>query len=370
MAEWITTWTQAHANMKLISGKLQNRTVRTEIRCGMDAKALRLRFSNSEGKKPVTLLAATVNQVPLQFSGQESAVLHPGGSVCSDSVYCEVQNGDILSVSFAYQGEGVSGNQGIAPSSISVKGNYVRSEIMPLAEPSRVDRSQGIPPMLPLLSSVELYSEERPEVFVCFGDSITQQCRWTVPLEEALRNAGHHAVVLNKGIGGNQLLSDPKLPFMTMWGPAGVKRYRKDVLELAGTTALILAMGTNDIGMAMSKKDIRSCGGEALYATACRLAGEAKKLGMKTYIATITPRGGCTGYKDWQEAERLRFNELVRRGDEFDGVMDYDLATRAPDDPFIFNPACDSGDHLHPGAEGGKRIAEEALRVLTMQDKR
>ena len=370
MAEWVTTWTQAHANMKLISGKLKNRSIRTEIRCGMDAKALRLRFSNSEGKKPVTLLAATVNQVPLRFSGRESAVLRPGESVCSDPVFCEVQNGDILTVSFAYQGEGVSGNQGIAPSGISVKGNYVNSETMPFAEPSRVERTQGIPPMLPLLSSVELYSEERPEVFACFGDSITQQCRWTVPLEEALRNAGHHAVVLNKGIGGNQLLSDPKLPFMTMWGPAGVKRYRKDVLELAGTTALILAMGTNDIGMAMSKRDIRSCGGEALYATVCHLAGEAKKLGMKTYIATITPRGGCTGYKDWQEAERLRFNELVRRSDEFDGVLDYDLATRASDDPFIFNPVCDSGDHLHPGREGGKRMAEEALRVLTIQDKR
>ena len=42
----------------------------------------------------------------------------------------------------------------------------------------------------------------------------------------------------------------------------------------------------------------------------------------------------------------------------FDGVIDFDAATRDPAHPTQFLPAYDSGDHLHPSDAGYKAMGE------------
>jgi len=42
----------------------------------------------------------------------------------------------------------------------------------------------------------------------------------------------------------------------------------------------------------------------------------------------------------------------------FDGVIDFDAATRDPANPTQFLPAYDSGDHLHPGDAGYKAMGD------------
>jgi lysophospholipase L1-like esterase len=51
-------------------------------------------------------------------------------------------------------------------------------------------------------------------------------------------------------------------------------------------------------------------------------------------------------------------NEWTRNGKAYDGVVDFDLATRDPKHPTRLLPAYDSGDHLHPNEAGYKAMAE------------
>ena len=99
--------------------------------------------------------------------------------------------------------------------------------------------------------------------------------------------------------------------------------------------------------------------------TLLELNRQAKAVGLKTYIATLTPRGASAGYKDWHEVERLALNEMIRESTAFDGILDFDVVTRDVDNPELFDEPCDSGDHLHPGSVGGRRMAMEAYKVLT-----
>lgn len=374
MSEWITTWSQAHTDMKVMAAKRKDATAKATIICKTDGDAIRLRFSNQCGKKDAQIIQASIKldeDRKLSFQGKQSIIIKPEQTVYSDVIPVDIKNGDEIVVTFAWKGQAVSGNQDIADTSISQKGNYVGKEEMPLAQRSKTEIKYNMSMVLPLLEAVEINTDSRQEVIACFGDSITQQGRWTKPLETLLEEKGMHAIVLNKGIGGNQLLSDPKIFFMSMWGKAAIKRFSHDILEEKGITTVIFALGTNDIGMSLSKKDLSRCSAEKMYDTMADLAEVLKQRGIRSFIATITPRGGCTGYKDYQEEEIMKFNQLVLNGNRFDGVLDFDQSTRDQNDPFRFDESCDSGDHLHPSSEGGRRMAVHAAEVIinTLQEK-
>jgi lysophospholipase L1-like esterase len=51
-------------------------------------------------------------------------------------------------------------------------------------------------------------------------------------------------------------------------------------------------------------------------------------------------------------------NDWIRTGGVVDGVIDFDKTTRDPAKPTWFNPAYDSGDHLHPKDAGYKAMAD------------
>jgi len=57
------------------------------------------------------------------------------------------------------------------------------------------------------------------------------------------------------------------------------------------------------------------------------------------------------------EAARAALNQWIRTSDEFDGIVDADLALRDPAAPTRLLPIYDSGDHLHPNAAGGRAVA-------------
>lgn len=56
------------------------------------------------------------------------------------------------------------------------------------------------------------------------------------------------------------------------------------------------------------------------------------------------------------DADRQRLNEWIRHSGTFDGVVDFDAALRDPASSDHLLPAKDSGDHLHPGPVGYKRM--------------
>ena len=51
-------------------------------------------------------------------------------------------------------------------------------------------------------------------------------------------------------------------------------------------------------------------------------------------------------------------NQWIRTSKAFDGVIDFDAATRDPNAPTRFKAEYDSGDHLHPNDAGYKAMAD------------
>ena len=74
--------------------------------------------------------------------------------------------------------------------------------------------------------------------------------------------------------------------------------------------------------------------------------------------AAMTPFYGAAYYTDIGEAKRQAVNQWIRTSKAFDGVIDFDAATRDPNDPRKFLAIYDSCDHLHPDDAGYKVMAD------------
>jgi len=133
-------------------------------------------------------------------------------------------------------------------------------------------------------------------------------------------------------------------------------------------------LGTNDIGFPGSP----FAPAEAPVTLAELTAGfrglveQAHARGVRVIAGTVPPFGHALqgtpleGHDSpAKEAVRQALNEWIRHGGAFDGVVDFDAVLRDAADPARLAPGLDSGDHLHPGDDGYRRMAEAIdLRVL------
>lgn len=369
MEKWITAWNQSHTNIQTVTPRYRNRTVGLSVPVGVSGNKIRLRFSNREGaaKMCIAQAAICVNggaRRSVFFRGKETLVLEAGEEIDSDEILLHVGAGQYVSVFAAFRGEVTSGNCIAAHVQCSRDGNYVFAPQMDISRRSFLDAYWGNLPGIPAISAVEVFSADEPEVIVCFGDSITQQSKWTVPLEQMLNQNGRHAIVLNAGIGGNRLLLGPPAPELQVFGPAAMKRFERDVLGVRGASAVILALGTNDIGWIRKPEELVTAGADAVFAGLAALADRCHENRLAVLAATLTPRSGSLDYAPSQEAERLRLNDMLRSAGCFDAVIDFAAATADPRNPGILSFLCDSGDHLHPSAPGGCRMAKSACEQL------
>jgi lysophospholipase L1-like esterase len=95
-----------------------------------------------------------------------------------------------------------------------------------------------------------------------------------------------------------------------------------------------------------------------LIAAHTQLIVRAHARGVKIFGATLTPFWGAGYYTDVGEAKRQALNEWIRTSKAYDGVVDFDKATRDPSDPKKMLAAYDSCDHLHPSDAGYKAMGE------------
>jgi lysophospholipase L1-like esterase len=61
---------------------------------------------------------------------------------------------------------------------------------------------------------------------------------------------------------------------------------------------------------------------------------------------------------------RLEVNEWIRGSGEFDAVIDFEAAIRDEANPRVMRTEYDSGDKLHPGDAGYKRMADSIDTAL------
>jgi lysophospholipase L1-like esterase len=201
---------------------------------------------------------------------------------------------------------------------------------------------------------------------VTLGDSITDgngstpdaNSRW--PDFLAKRLADKNVAVLNAGISGARLLQD-------RMGANALARFERDALSQPQVKAVILLMGINDIAWPGSSfaPDAPPVTSAALIAGYRHLIARAKTHGVRIIGATLTPFEGAledTPLEGYFTAEKERtrqaVNHWIRTSGEFDAVVDFDAATRDPQNPTRFRSTLDSGDHLHPGNDGYKAMAD------------
>lgn len=371
MRHWVSIWGQSHTDTTHMSPGYKDCTMRLAILNCLKGNQIRLRSANLEGKKPYTVLQAAVQngtgpRKAVTFSGGAAQTVNVGDEVYSDPVVLDVNPGDLIVISMAFQGKVISGNGIVECVQCSRKGNFVDARQFTTVHRNKTACYNDMAAVIPALSSVEVLTEDgEAGAVVCFGDSITQKSTWTRPLMETiLARAPGKLTVINKGINGNRLLSGPFMSIMTLFGRAGMERFQRDVLEEAGAKAVIIEMGTNDIGMARSPKKPDWVTAKMLERAMEELVRKCHEKGIKAYGSTLLPRAGTADYLEAAEAERTRFNAWMRSTDLFDGVLDFDMVVRDPEKQDIMAFACDSGDHLHPHFLGGQAMAKLAADAL------
>lgn len=354
-----------------------NQTVRMIVRVSMGGEELRVRFSNAFGSTALTLGDAHVaiegkgaaivpgTDRALTFSGRDSFTIPPNAMVLSDPVKLHVPALTSLTVSvFAPNATGPATWHalGRATTYVGGPGDLCASADMPDAKTAQ---------SWYWLTGIEVLANQHTAAIVTFGDSITDGLaatldankRWPDVLADQLaKNNDANSeplAVLNEGISGNRLLHD-------VAGQNALARFDRDVLAQDGVRYLIVLEGINDIGWPhipdVKRPDAVSA--DEMIAALQQIAERAHAHGIRVFGATLTPFGNAFYQTPDGEAERQAVNEWIRTSGAFDGVIDFDKATRDPSQPERFLPTYDSGDHLHPGDAGYDAMGRAAARVI------
>jgi lysophospholipase L1-like esterase len=346
---------------------VDNQTLRQIVRTSIGGSKVRVVLSNAYGTAPIQIGGASVGlrdkdasiQPPtlktLLFDGAPTSAILAGATLVSDPVDVALAPGSDLVVDLFVPGE-----LGIGPSPVTTHNGASQTNYISETG-NQVGTASMTPALRPgawfLLARVEVLAPSNTLAVATFGDSITDGARSTADLNNrwpdvlARRLAarkGPAVAVLNAGISGNRVLGDGA-------GTSALSRFDKDVLMQTGVTHVVVMEGINDIGQARSNP---SPSAADLIAGHKQLIERAHARGLKIYGATLTPYEGAAYYTPEGEAKRQALNEWIRSSGAYDGVIDFDKATRDPAAPSKFLPAFDSGDHLHPGDAGYKAMGD------------
>ena len=359
-----------------------DQTFRLIVKPDLWGSRVRVRLANTFGTQAVSfddvfvglqsgagnLVAGTNRRVTFD-GGKNGLTLVPGRSTFSDSVSINfagsgpqpLLSGRKLAVSFH-----VVGTSG--PMTWHAKALTTSYVTAPRGGSHGVDESDAAFPFTTtswyFLDAIDVMAPDTTAVVACFGDSITDGTASTLNGDDRWPNVfsrrlhatyGSRVSVVNAGIGGNRVIGpatySPANPFAG--GPSALDRLDRDVLGLSGLSAVIWLEGINDLTAGSTVDDIVSGMREGVK----RLM---ERGGIRIVGATITSSLGSAGVTGAVEtdARRQAVNMFIRTSGIFDGVADFDVATRDPGTGALraaFQPNSSiggAGDHLHPNRAG------------------
>jgi lysophospholipase L1-like esterase len=218
------------------------------------------------------------------------------------------------------------------------------------------------------LDAIDVMAPADTHVVVAFGDSITDGTastlngddRWPDVLARRLRaRYGPHTVVVNAGIGGNQVLGPAQYSAATPvpGGPSAGERLERDVLSLSGVSSVVWLEGINDFGRnTTASVDAVAAGMRAVVAR-IKVAVPRVQVVGGTLVPALNSTNATHGSPD-VDAKRQALNDIIRTGGIFDRVIDFDAVTRDPATGQLRaemvpdSTAGGPGDRLHPNRAG------------------
>jgi len=348
---------------------INDQTLRQIVHTSIGGNRVRVVLSNNFGTAPIEVGGAHIalrdkeagivpqSDRPITFSGRQSFRIPAGAVVISDPVDLAVPALADLAIDLYLPGEVGGGPSPLTMHNGANQTNYLSTTGSHLGEASLAASTQTRSWFL--ISRVEVMAPAQTGAIVTFGDSITDGSRSTADTNNrwpdelsrrlAAQRGGSRLAVLNAGIAGNQVLGEGN----PAAGINALARFDRDVLMLPGVTHVVVLEAINDIGVARSSPTPSA---DDLIAGYKQLIQRAHTRGVKIYGATLTPYEGAAYATPEGEAKRQTVNQWIRTGGGFDGVIDFDAATRDPNAPTRFKADYDSGDHLHPNDAGYKAM--------------
>lgn len=340
------------------------------LRTSIGGRRARVKLSSAFGSSPVIVGAAhiarrgTASSIvsgtdrALTFGGKASFTIMPGAVVVSDGIDLDIPAGADLAVSLylpSDTGAPTTHATALHTTYVSSEGDFTAQSEFPVA---------GTTQQYYWLSSVEVAATADAAAIVAFGDSITDGARstpdtnnsWPALLAQRLgaNKATANIAVVNEGIGGNRLFTDA----VGLAGVSALARLDRDALSHPGVKWLMILEGINDIGTLASTTAATPITKDDLIWVLQQVIDRAHAHGIKVIGCTLTPYEGAGYARENGEAIRSAVNQWIRTSGAFDAVVDFEAATRDPDNPKRFKPEFDPGDHLHPNDAGYKAMAD------------
>ncbi|MET7692368.1 SGNH/GDSL hydrolase family protein [Streptomyces sp. NPDC005483] len=371
---WVGTWSASPVGAEPGTGTegMTGRSVRNVVHTSVGGTSARITLSNLYGRTALTITHASLalaagTATPaaevgttrrLTFGGSTTVVIAAGSQALSDAVALAVPAGsDVLVTTYSPSLSGpVTYHPTARQTSYAGEGDLTGDETG-TGYTEQVDHWR-------YLTALDVLSAEADGTVVAFGDSLTDgknstvnaNARWPDYLNRRLRTAlaagrdlPRYSVV-NEGIGGNRVLADAR--GRPMENQAGIRRFKRDVLDRPNVKIVVIDLGINDILRTPGTVDSGT-----LLAGLRDLVRQAHARGIKVVGATLMPVGERVTWNDAREGVRQTVNAAIRSGTVYDAVVDFDRALRDPYDPLRLRPAYDSGDALHPNDSGYERMA-------------
>ena len=350
-----------------------NQTLRMIVHTSIGGSRVRIELSNVFGAAPLRIGSAHIalrakdsaivpgSDRALMFSGKASFVIPPGAVEVSDPVSLAVpQRGDLAVSVF------VPGDSGPATQhSVGLQTTYIsQGDSTGTSEVTDAKTTQS----WYFLTGVDVAGPANAAAVVTFGDSISDGTRSTpntnsswpsfLAARLAANPATSHIAVLNEGISGNRITRDGI-------GPAGLARFDRDVLTQPDVRWVTILIGINDIGAGIGEFFVFGSRDASDNPTPDDIIGGYRQMiekahthGIKVIGCTLLPFEGAPYYSESGNVVRQAVNQWIRTSRAFDAVVDFEAATKSPDNPNRIRAEFDSGDHLHPNDAGYKAMAE------------
>jgi lysophospholipase L1-like esterase len=366
--DWRTAWAASPSEPATPDMELGGSSIVQVIRLTAGGSKVRLRLSNTTGTAPITIEAIRMDGQPVLVDGKDRINIPSGMTIWTDPVQFNAEAGETIRVAFRIPDPEAlptihwySGGDGKQRTAYSTR-----------ALPHRV-----------VVSAVDVAGGEAPGTIVAVGDSLTDGStappgelgRWPDVMSQLLQKAGIPFAVANAGIGGDRLLADAA---HTGSSPGILGRLDQDVFALSEPKAVILLAGTNDIGWPGATLNGRPLAPlsampepDDLIMGYRQTIQRARDRGVLIVLGTIPPlndRGTHLSGFGGVEKDRIRniVNDWIRTQTEADGVIDFDLVLRSPDDLDALSESYDSGDGIHPNEEGYRQMGIAAADTMML----